>query len=94
MLRPPLLRCAPLQRLENKEGFQTTAKLDWTVGQVGEWLAKEGVASLQPDFAQQDIDGEALLTITRDDLGYFGVHHSAGADKMMKIIGALQAKSA
>jgi len=40
---------------------------------VGAWLAEEGLAPLQRGFREQAIDGEALLTLTREDLELLGV---------------------
>jgi hypothetical protein len=62
-----------LRRLADRRGFDAPEKLDWDVGRVGSWLAEQGLAHLQKGFREQAVDGEVLLTLTREDLGGLGV---------------------
>jgi hypothetical protein len=62
-----------LQRIAGRGGFEARGKLDWDAVRVGAWLAEEGLAPLQRGFREQAIDGEALLTLTREDLELLGV---------------------
>ncbi|KAI8615994.1 SAM domain-containing protein, partial [Chytriomyces sp. MP71] len=42
---------------------------DWTVQMVGDWLSKIGASvEIVQNFADQEIDGSILATLTLDDL--------------------------
>jgi hypothetical protein len=62
-----------LQRIAGRGGFEARGKLDWDFERVSDWIAEEGLAPLQRGFREQAIDGEALLTLTREDLELLGV---------------------
>jgi len=62
-----------VRRLAGRSGFEDRQKLDWDVEQVCAWLAEEGLGSLQQGFREQAIDGEVLLTLTREDHACLGV---------------------
>jgi hypothetical protein len=62
-----------LQRIAGRGGFEARGKLDWDFERVCGWLAEEGLAPLQRGFREQAIDGEVLLTLTREDLALLGV---------------------
>jgi len=62
-----------LRRLAGRGGFEDRQKLDWGIERVCAWLAKKGLGSLQQGFTEQAIDGEVLLTLTREDHACLGV---------------------
>jgi hypothetical protein len=75
-----------LRRIAERRGFDTPETLDWDGGRVGAWLAEEGLAPLQRGFREQEIDGEVLLTLTREDLLCLGVSTLAGRAALMSKI--------
>jgi hypothetical protein len=62
-----------LRRLADRRGFEAPERLNWGVERVCAWLAEQGLASLQQGFREQTVDGEVLLTLTREDLEGVGV---------------------
>lgn len=44
------------------------AALSWSLDRVCEWLVTVNLEPLVPLFQDQEIDGEALLTMTEEDL--------------------------
>jgi hypothetical protein len=75
-----------LRRIAERRGFNTPEILDWDMERVGAWLAEEGLAPLQRGFREQEIDGEVLLTLTREDLQCLGVSTIAGRAALMNKI--------
>jgi hypothetical protein len=57
---------------------------------VCKWLAEEGLTQLQAGFRAQAIDGEVLLTLTKDDMGCLGVPTVGGKAKLMAKIEAVK----
>ena len=39
------------------------AVVDWTIGDVGDWLKREGYGAAVPAFASCGVDGSRLLTL-------------------------------
>jgi hypothetical protein len=63
---------AAFKRLVDGGGFPPPASrqpgaLGWSVGEVGEWLVKEGFPGLVAQFAEEGIDGACLLGLKPDD---------------------------
>jgi hypothetical protein len=75
-----------LQRIAGRGGFEARGKLDWDFEQVRAWLAEEGLAPLQRGFREQAIDGEVLLTLTREDLELLDVSTLGGRAVLMSKI--------
>jgi hypothetical protein len=75
-----------LRRLVGRRGFEAPERLDWDAEQVCTWLEAEGLASLQQGFREQAVDGEVLLTLTRDDLECLGVSTLGGRATLMNKI--------
>jgi hypothetical protein len=75
-----------LRRIAERRGFNAPETLDWDMERVGVWLAEEGLAPLQRGFREQAIDGEVLLTLTREDLQCLGVSTLAGRAALMSKI--------
>lgn len=75
-----------LRRLANRQGFGTPNTLPWDVEQVCAWLAEQELKQLQEGFRSQSIDGEVLLTLTRDDFACLGVSTLGSKATLMKKI--------
>jgi hypothetical protein len=75
-----------LRRIAERRGFNTPETLDWDIERVGAWLAEEGMMPLQRRFREEGVDGEVLLTLTREDLEYLGVPTLAGRAALMSKI--------
>lgn len=75
-----------LRRLANRQGFGMPSTLAWEVRQVCAWLEEQGLGQLQEGFRSQSIDGEVLLTLTRDDLACLGVTTLGGKATLMSKI--------
>jgi hypothetical protein len=75
-----------LRRLADRRGFDAPERLDWDFDRVCAWLAEEGLAPLQQGFREQGVDGEVLLTLTREDLEVLGVSTLGDRATLMKKI--------
>mmetsp|Transcript_22165 Transcript_22165/g.57833 ORF Transcript_22165/g.57833 Transcript_22165/m.57833 type:complete len:549 (+) Transcript_22165:57-1703(+) len=75
-----------LRRLADRRGFDAAETLDWDVERVCAWLGEEGLAPLQTGFRKQAVDGEVLLTLTREDFECLGVTTLGGRVTLMKKI--------
>jgi hypothetical protein len=75
-----------LRRIAERRGFNAPETLDWDAARVSAWLAEEGLSPLQRGFREQDINGEVLLTLTREDLEHIGVSTLAGRAALMSKI--------
>ena len=75
-----------LRRLTERRGFDAPETLHWDVERVCAWLAEESLAPLQQSFREQAVDGEVLLTLTREDLERIGVTALGGRATLMKKI--------
>lgn len=75
-----------LRRLANRQGFGQPGTLEWDVERVCTWLAEEGLVSLQSAFRAESVNGEVLLTLTRDDLDCLGVSTLGGKANLIKKI--------
>jgi hypothetical protein len=75
-----------LRRIAERRGFNDPETLDWDAVRVSTWLADEGLSPLQRGFREQDINGEVLLTLTREDLEHLGVGTLGGRAALMSKI--------
>jgi hypothetical protein len=75
-----------LRRIAERRGFNAPDTLDWDAERVSIWLAEEGLSPLQRGFREQDINGEVLLTLTREDLEHLGVGTLGGRAALMSKI--------
>ncbi|BFI34006.1 hypothetical protein AXG93_523s1020 [Marchantia polymorpha subsp. ruderalis] len=66
---------------------------DWSVGDVLQWLAKEGFARYATNFAENDIDGSVLMQLTIEDLrDELGIQSLGDRKKFEKSIEQLKSK--
>jgi hypothetical protein len=72
-----------VRRLVGRRGFEAPERLDWDTDRVCGWLAEVGLTTLQEGFRTQSVDGEVLLTLTREDLGCLGVTTLGGRTTLM-----------
>jgi hypothetical protein len=72
-----------VRRLVGRRGFDAPERLDWDADRVSAWLAEVGLGSLEEGFRKQSVDGEVLLTLTREDLGALGVTTLGGRTTLM-----------
>ena len=79
-----------LRRLANRQGFGAPGTLEWDTERVCAWLAEQGLAQLRQAFRAQSIDGEVLLTLTRDDLQCLGVTTIGDKSTLMKKVEAVK----
>jgi len=71
--------------------FVKKAVTKWTVDEVGQWLKSRGVkASTVDEFKENDIDGEALVTLDDDDLASMGVAKEANRKRLLRSIKKLR----
>jgi hypothetical protein len=75
-----------LRRVAERRGFDAPPTLDWDIERVCAWLAEEGLVPLQRRFREEGVDGEVLLTLTREDLEYLGVSTLGGRAALMSKI--------
>lgn len=88
-----------IRQLSDKGGFPDAKAPSagcraWGVEQVQAWLAEDEMAGVEAKaaFAEQDIDGPALLELCRDDLAGLGIKTAGAKTKLMKRITMLRKK--
>lgn len=47
--------------------------VEWTVDEVADWLVAIKMSDYKNDFLENEISGEHLIALTKDDLGELGV---------------------
>lgn len=84
-----------LRRLANGQGFPPNREtrpgaLGWDVGRVAMWLRKQQLAGVAAKFQQNEIDGEALMTLEHADLLEVGITTIVQRAALLRIIGMVK----
>jgi len=79
-----------LKRLQNHEGFKSCKRFDWSVDQVCQWMIDHEASQISSACRSNEVDGEVLLSLTRDDLESLGMSNLFEKVKLLDAIEALK----
>jgi hypothetical protein len=62
----------------------------WSTAEVGEWLEARGLGRLCASFAEHEVDGSVLLSLTAADLDFVGLRALGPRKKLMAAVAGLR----
>lgn len=71
---------------DSSRGIPSKPAAEWTASEVSEWLSSINMADYINDFVDNEITGEHLMSLTKEDLMELGVKPLGHKKAIMKAI--------